>query len=99
LAESSALCVGALQDQSESRSQDHRRALGLVTCVRMLIGFRAGLDRWCEYGYGTCSLPVHEAREGALNALLGIGADRVAPNIGAPQLLPAPVMARLREAL
>lgn len=52
----------------------HGRALGLVGCVRRLIG-RANLDPWHEYGYGTASLPLAAAQLGELNGLLSVGAD------------------------
>lgn len=76
---------------------DHGRALGLVESVRMLIGFRAELDPWAEFGYGTCSTPAHLAQEGALNAFLNIGPDPRFPSIRPAQRLGDAIRTRLAE--
>jgi hypothetical protein len=73
----------------------HSRALGLVTACRMLIGHRAELDPWCEYGYGTCRwIDASAPPVGALNDFLHVAPDYVGPTRPA-QRLGAGVLARL----
>lgn len=54
----------------------HTRALGLVTCVRLLMS-RAGLDPFHSIGYGTASLPLRPETlpRGTLAELLHCGPD------------------------
>jgi hypothetical protein len=73
----------------------HRRALGLVDAVRLRI-MRAGLDPWCEFGYGTCSMPARpDVPGGAMTAAIPAGPDMAHVD---GQKLPAPILAKLATA-
>lgn len=73
----------------------HSRALGLVEAVRRAIT-RAELDPWCEFGYGTASMPASSScPRGALCDAFSVGPDM--PH-GATQRLAPAVLDRIRAA-
>jgi hypothetical protein len=72
----------------------HRRALGLTDLVRLRV-LRADLDRWCDYGYGTSSMPIRaDLPVGVFNDALNIGPD---PGLrtGRAQRVPQEIIDRL----
>jgi hypothetical protein len=78
----------------------HARALGLAETVRLTIG-RSGLDRWCEYGYGTSSMPARtNLPAGAFNDAFRVGpCPELRKFTASAQRMPAAVLARVSETI
>jgi hypothetical protein len=73
----------------------HRRALGLVDAVRLRV-MRARLDPWCEFSYGTCSVPARpNLPVGRMTAAIPAGPDMAHVD---GYRLPAPILAKLATA-
>lgn len=67
----------------------HRRALGLVTMLRLAIG-RADLDQYHAHGYGTARSPVgSDLVDGCLNAAFNVASDVRLPLAPAQRINPA----------
>lgn len=73
----------------------HRRAMGLVDCVRHAV-IRANLDPWHEFGYGTARAVLRSGMTtGAFGEVLGVSPDLPRVCIGSPQRLAPAILERL----